>query len=207
LARFITDALYLDFILRGSILRFDQQKVVPTFDAGNQFADRISDPNGWTLSGDFGLGYDYGWKQWIVNPYARLRVYHTRVDAFTESGGDGTLNLHLDEQRVTSVPLTLGATISRNFSTRFGVIAPYVRGQYLHEFNDQAAELSGFLTVLPEARFQLRPNNTDRNYGTLGAGGALTLPRGWSGFADYDVLLGFTDFMTHTVTLGVRRAF
>ena len=75
----------------------------------------------------------------------------------------------------------------------------------MHEFHDQATTAKGFLKVIPDAKFRLEPNSTDRNYGSPGTGASMNLKPGWSGFIDYDVLVGFSALESHSVTLGVRK--
>lgn len=201
------DVFYVDGIVRGAYTSFEQTRRVPAFDGGPAFVPRTSEPSGWSISADAGAGMDWARDAWRVNPYVRLRVTHTEFGAFTEQGGDGSLNLRVEDQTVTSVPITLGTTVSYNLSTGLGVLSPYVRVQYLHEFNDQVPLVEGFLLALPNARFALPPNATDRDYVQVGGGATLALAQGWSGYLDYDALVAYTALTTHTLTLGVRRDF
>jgi outer membrane autotransporter protein len=202
---FVTDSLYVDATLRGSGIKTDNEKRTPTLDGGPDFAKQKSDPDGWTISSDVGVGMDFPYKSVVFNPYGRLGVYHTKIDGFTESGGDDSLSLVIGKQEVTSLPLTLGASVVHAISTRYGVVAPYLRIQYLHEFLDQAAEVKGFLKVIPEASFTIKPNKIDRDYGTIGFGASMTFQKGWSGYADYDALIGFRALDSHTLTFGLRK--
>jgi outer membrane autotransporter protein len=202
---FLGDTLYLDGIFRGSFLMTDSSKRTPTFDGGPAFADLDSDPDGFTLSVDVGLGAEIPMDAWLFNPYARLGVFYTEIEDFSETGGDGSMNLSFDDQDVTSLPLTIGGSVVYSISTSFGVIAPYARLEYLHEFLDQAADVKGFLQVIPTAQFSVDPNSTDRDYGSAGVGASLTLQGGWSGYVDYDALVGFDDLDSHTATIGFRK--
>ncbi len=138
----------------------------------------------------------------LLNPYARLGVYHTDIENFREHGGDGSMSLEFDGQDVTSLPLTLGGSVVYSISTSRGIIAPYLCVEYLCEFLDQAADAKGFLSVIPGARFKIEPNSTDRDYGTVGAGLSMTLRCGWSGYVDYDALVGYSHLDSHTATFG-----
>lgn len=204
-SHFLGENFYVDGTFRASYLLTDTSKRLQAFDGGPGFADQDSDPNGYTLSADLGMGAEFDVAAFMLNPYVRLNVYHTNIEDYSESGGDGSLSLVFEEQDVTSLPVTVGGTIGYNFSTSAGVFSPYVRAEYLYEFLDQAAEIEGFLKVIPSARFELDANSTDRHYGTVGAGATLTLRDGWSGFVDYDALIGFSDLTSHTATLGIRK--
>lgn len=202
---FFEDMFFIDATLRGSHLKTDNEKQTPTLDGGPDFEKQKSDPDGWTISSDIGVGTEYALGAMLLNPYMRFGVYHTEIEGFSESGGDGSLSLEIERQKVTSLPLTLGATAVYYISTPLGVIAPYLRAQYMHEFHDQATTVKGFLKVIPEAKFKLEPNSTDRNYGSLGTGASMNLKLGWSGFVDYDALVGFSALESHSLTLGVRK--
>lgn len=203
----VGDMLYVDGTLRGAYTSFSQTKTVTVVDGGPAFAPINSDPSGGSFSADMGVGLDWNREALRVNPYARLRVTYTSIGAFTETGGDGSLNLAIGQQSVTSVPLTLGASAGYALSTSKGVVTPYVRFEYLHEFNDQLPQITGNLLAIPNATFVLPPGTVDRNYVQLGGGATMALAGGWSGFVDYDILLAYTALTTQTVTAGVRRDF
>lgn len=202
---FFGENFYIDGTVRGSHLKTDNKKRTPTFDGGPAFATQKSDPDGWTVSGDLGAGAEVSMGSLLLNPYLRVGVYHTKIDGFTETGGDGSMSLVVESQDVTSLPLTVGGSVVYYQSTPIGVIAPYLRVQYLHEFLDQADTVRGFLKVIPDAKFKLKPNSTDRDYGTVGVGSSISLARRWSGFVDYEALVGFSSLESHTVTAGFRR--
>jgi len=206
-SHFFGDRFYVDGLLRGAYTSFDQTRLVPVFDGGPAFLPRTSEPSGGSVTVDAGAGMDWSRDAWRVNPYVRLRVTWSRFGAFDEQGGDGSLNLHVNDQDVTSVPITLGTSASYNLSTGLGVVSPYVRVQYLHEFNDQVPLVEGFLLAIPNARFALPPNAVDRDYLQVGGGTTLALAGGWSGYLDYDALVAYTALTTHTLTLGARREF
>jgi outer membrane autotransporter protein len=141
------------------------------------------------------------------NPYALFHVLRTKVDGYVEKGGDGTMSLTIDDQEVTSVTGTLGLSVSRNFSVKTGVLSPYIRGEYVHEFNDQADSVRGYLTIIPQANFTLRPNDVDRHYSKVGAGLVSTFRDGLSGFVDANLLVGFRDLDAWGITAGLRKEF
>lgn len=204
---FFDERFYADGIVTGSILRFDQTRKIPAA-LGPGFKDLDSEPDGWNITTDMGLGGEFKLEQLgpvELNPYLRVAVAYTDIDGFSEDGS--SLALKVRSQDNTSVTSTLGMSTSLPLSTSFGVVAPYLRGEYVHEYNDQADNLRGNLAIVPQAGFKIRPNSTDRDYGTAGAGVAATFGEGLSAFADYDVLLGFSNLVVHQVTAGGRIEF
>lgn len=202
---FFGEHVYLDGILSGSILLFDQERKVPSGVMDQPDFEIESDPEGWNITGDLGVGGEFSLKPFDLNPYLRVAVSQTEVDSYDEHGS--SLALDIDEQENTSVTLTPGLSVSLPVSTSFGVVSPYVRGEYVHEFGDQADDIRGNLSLIPDASFELTPNNTDEDYAHAGAGVATTLGKGISVFADYDVLLAFSDLVVHKATIGGRFEF
>lgn len=201
---FFGEYFYVDGVVSGSILLFDQKRSVPT-GLGGVFSDLESKPEGWNVTADVGMGGEFSLKPVDLNPYLRAAVSQTEIGGFEESGS--SLALDIDDQNNTSVTLSPGLSISLPVSTSFGVVSPYVRGEYVHEFGDQADDVRGNLRLIPGASFRLTPNKTDEDYGRAGGGVTTTLGHGVSVFADYDVLLGFSNLVVHTATIGGRLQF
>jgi outer membrane autotransporter protein len=206
-AAYPTEQLYLDAILTGSILRFDTDNDLVLFDGGSEAGELSGEADGWTIGGSVAVGAELPAGPVVIGPFLRADVLHTRFDAFTQSGGDGTLDLRIDAQRSTSVTTDLGLGLSHAISTQIAVVTPHVRGAWVHEYDEQADALSGNLRALPNARFRIRPTSVDRDYASLGAGLAATFAGGFSQFIDYEALVGFSDVVTHQVTLGLRWAY
>jgi outer membrane autotransporter protein len=203
-SNFFNEQLYVDGIISGSVLDFDQTRKVPA-SIGPAYSKLNSDPDGWNITGDFGFGGDFEVKPFDLNPYLRFAVSHTDIDSFNEKGS--TLALSLRSQDNTSITLLPGLSVAVPISASFGVVSPYVRAEYVHEFGDQADDIRGNLTIVPEAGFKLKPTSTSRNYANVGGGATLTLGNGISAFADYNAVLGISNLVVHTATLGGRLAF
>lgn len=152
------------------------------------------------------VGYQYTIGGVDLLPVARIRYLAADIDGFTEAGAGG-MNLQYDDQDVDSLTTRVGLQASYAVDTPVGVVVPYVRGEYVHEFlNDNdgapvryAADPTGF------SNFVITTEDPDRNYGDLGAGIALTLPHGWVTFVDYAAVVGFSDYTIHTVAAGFRK--
>lgn len=178
----------------------------PTVDPINRIANGDFDAIQYGFAAN--VGYQYALGGVDVQPIARLRYLAADINSFTETGAGG-LNLQFNDQNVDSLTTRIGLQASYAVGTPIGVIVPYVRGEYVHEFlndNDGAAVryaadptgLSGFI---------IATEDPDRNYGDLGVGVALTLPHGWVTFLDYATVVGFADFAIHSVAAGLRKDF
>jgi outer membrane autotransporter protein len=143
----------------------------------------------------------------LLRPFLRGDYLRTQFDAFTLGGGDGSLDLRLGSQDTTSITSNLGLDVGYAISTGIAVVTPHVRATWVHEYDEQGDTLRGNLVALPDARFRLRPTSVDRDYATVGGGIAATFAGGFSQFVDYEAMVGFSNVVTHQVTLGLRWAF
>jgi outer membrane autotransporter protein len=89
-------------------------------------------------------------------------------------------------------------------STRWGVLSPFLRSEWVHEFKGDSRDVTG--SVGPTV-VTIQTNDPDRNYFNLGTGLSATFKGGISAFLDYDVILGRTNFASHSFTGGVRLEF
>jgi outer membrane autotransporter protein len=178
----------------------------------NTTANGDSDAIQYSLAAN--VGYQYTFYGVELQPVARLRYLAAEIDGFTETGAPG-LNLEYGDQDVESFTTRVGLQASYAIDTRIGVVVPYVRGEYVHEFlnDDDGAQVHYaadpfFATDLAgSSAFVITTEDPDRNYGDLGVGVALTLPDGWVTFLDYAAVVGFADFAIHTVAAGFRKDF
>jgi outer membrane lipase/esterase len=208
---YVGERLYFDAILTGALARYDSTRrvVIPSQTAQpSENRTATGDFDATQLSLSLGGGYQYPIGASLVTPYVRAAYQRTDVDDFAETGASG-LNLTFASHEVTSLTSAIGAQVSHAISTEFGVLAPFVTGEWIHEFRNDESGISAKYAADPTelSRFTVRFDSPDRNYFNLGAGLAVTLPMGWSAFASYDTLLGLDDVSSHTVTLGARLEF
>lgn len=209
---FPNDRFYLNGVVGVSNLEFDNTKYVPTFDMGQGgagvFAPLDSSPDGDTKFTNLMLGWDLRKQSAIISPYFRVEYLDTGIDGFVERSreeADNTLSLTVFGQSNTSVTGTIGTQFSFPRSTGSGVWAPYLRAELVKEFQDQADSLSGFLTIIPDAKFVLAPTKTDEEYAYFGLGVSGQMANGWAFFADYDALAGFDNLSSWQATFGFRK--
>ena len=156
-----------------------------------------------------------------VTPIARLEYLRAEIDGFTEDSPEA-IELEFDDFDAELLPLNVGIEADYPISTRFGVIAPNIRAEYVHDFltsddgvlvryaadnTDDVAPTVSPCPTTPCSEFEVSTESEDEDYGILGAGVAATLPAGWSAFADYHTFVGLTNFTIHAVNVGFRREF
>jgi outer membrane autotransporter protein len=110
----------------------------------------------------------------------------------------------------------LGARASYAFTTGIGVVTPYARFDWQHEFeNDTSAIRGSFVNggqgSVPGAAaandILIPLDDPDRDFFNLSLGVASVFPHGISAFVDYLTVLGLDDISLHQFVGGVRFEF
>jgi outer membrane autotransporter protein len=159
----------------------------------------------WVVS--LGVGTDLEHGGFTLSPSVRLTFLDTEIGGFSEDGAGG-FDLVYDDHDVRSLTSDVGLNLSYALSTSFGVVTPYVRAEWEHEFEDDSREVGFRLAADPSrTRFAVRVSSPDRDHANLGAGLALALPRGWAAFADFETVAGQRNLDQYTLTVGGRLAF
>jgi outer membrane lipase/esterase len=165
------------------------------------------DTDGQQFTINLGVGYDFRVARFTLTPYARLEYLNLRIDDFRERGADG-LDLEVRSQRVESLQSALGGRVAYAISTPVGVVVPQVHGEWRHEFQNDARNVTAKYAHDPfNTSFAIPTDSPDRNYFALGAGAVAVFKGGLSGFLSYETILGLRDVSHHSFTGGVRVEF
>nr|MDQ2695061.1 autotransporter outer membrane beta-barrel domain-containing protein [Pseudomonadota bacterium] len=166
-------------------------------------ADTASDQL--VLSG--GAGYEISAGALRFGPYLRVSYLDAQIDGYRETGAQG-LNLAVEGQDVDSLTSVLGAQGAYATSHGFGVLTPYARVEWHHEFQDDSRSVAARYVNDPRGNLLVaRSESPDRDYATLGLGVAGVFRGGVQAFVDYAAVLGLEDVTDHAVTAGVRVEF
>ena len=143
-----------------------------------------------------------------LTPIARLEYLRAEIDDFTEDSPEA-IELTFDDHDADSLTLNVGLEADYPISTGFGIIAPNVRAEYVHDFIGDADGVLVRYAVDPTrlSEFEVSTEDKDQDYGILGAGVAMTLQGGWAAFVDYHTYVGLDNFDIHTVNAGLRLQF
>jgi len=225
-AHFPTDDLVLDGSISIAYLGLDTSNEIVISDGGPSVPTLDGSADGVNFGFNVGAGYTQtgnelarlvGLDELAENeelaaltfePFIRLSLLHTFIEDFNQTGGDGSLRLKIDEQQNTSLTTSLGFRTNYAVSTRVGVLTPYFRIAYIHEFLDQNDDLKVTSATAPGApSFKLKPEATDSHYADVGLGVSAMLGQGFSEFIDYDVIAGHDNVTIHQITAGMRLEF
>ena len=154
------------------------------------------------------LGYEFNVRQFTITPVGRVRYVKADISGYEESGAN-PVNLKVGSQDATSLTTHVGASLGYAFSTQYGVIEPTIRGEYVHEFeNDEdGARIRYASDPTGTSAFNVITESPNRNYGIVGAALTGTLAGGWSAFTDFETVVDFGRFDIYTFRVGARREF
>ena len=222
-AHFPTDELFIDGSVSVAYLGLETSNEIVISDGGPSVPSLDGEADGVNFGFDVGVGYSQdladlarlvGMDQLAereeftaitIEPFARVSFLYTEIEDFNQTGGDGSIDLEIDTQQTSSLTASLGLRTDYAISTRAGVLTPYFRVAYIHEFLDENDDLQITSANAPGApSFKLQPQATDSHYANLGVGLSATLGQGFSEFIDYDVVAGHDNVTIHQITAGIR---
>lgn len=164
-----------------------------------------SNPEGGHFGLSLGAAFDKSFQEFSGGLFTQLNFSRASIDGFSETGAGG-LNLAVDEQTVNSLSLNFGGQLSIVISTRWGIVTPYLKAMYAHEFNKEDEEVRAYFVNDPSRTYMAFEAKTqDANFLKSTLGSSFVLPQGVMAFAQID----FTHLIQHysqtNYTLGVRK--
>jgi outer membrane autotransporter protein len=201
-----TDALYIDASATIGGGNNDSQRhvVIPGLldrTASGSFGTR-------TYGASLGGGYAFPIEALTLTPTARFEFRRMESDSFTETGGSG-VDLTYGNSQQNAVLTFLGGQAQYAISTSFGVVSPTAKFEWAHQYNRGNTTIGVAYSNDPTllSTFTLAGEAPSRNYYDLGVGVALQLANNWSGFVNYDAILGVSHTSFNSFTAGVRFSF
>lgn len=210
---YLPKEFYVDGIISFAHNDFNSRRVIdiPSPTGSRQpITNRAAsaDYGGTQFGFSLGGGRDWSFDTLTINTSARLGYSRTDIDSYTENPAAGW-ELAFDSQIIESLTTRLAVQASYAISTNFGVLLPYVKASWAHEFMNDGDGIGFRYANDPTnlSEFTIIPVGPDRNYFPLGAGVSTTFPNGWAAFLDYESTVGIKDFTSHLVTVGLRKEF
>ncbi len=202
---------------------FDQQNDLTPIDLASCVNGTCSVTNNRTLQGNPSggsyaigatAGYAYSVAAFDLQPSLSLNYRRSTIDAFNERDTtdptDG-LPLAFNDQTIESLRTVLGLDVSRAFSAPFGVITPLAHVEWDHEFHTSGPNIQAHYVFDPSLQqgqcsscFTLPTDDAPSNYGVAGLGASVTLAHRLQAFVYDEVLVGYRDYHSNTVTFGLR---
>lgn len=178
----------------------------------NQTATADTDGDQLYLSAGLGKDIDAG-NGVLANFTANLNYLDATIDGFTESVSGAMpgfgMGLTVEDQDLDSLRSSVGAQISKSISTASGVVVPFARADWLHEFdNDSRSIIANFANDTlfgSPTTFQLTTEEPDKDYFRLGGGVSAVFAGGLQGFVAVDTVVGLGDLSYYSITAGISK--
>ncbi|MEJ2426706.1 MAG: autotransporter outer membrane beta-barrel domain-containing protein, partial [Candidatus Thiodiazotropha sp.] len=206
---------FVDFSASYGSNNFDQSRRIVYTLAGladvNQKLTADYDGDMYTLF--VGSGYDFTRDAWTFGPRADLEYIKSNVDGFSEDVSDASADgggwaTRVDSTDQKWLTLNLGGKVSYTHSADWGVLIPYTRLDWLHEFKDDSQVISAHFVDDPAGNaFRIETDDPDRDYLRLRIGTSAQFQNGTVGFIDYSTLFGQRDWTSKVISVGFRTEF
>ncbi|MEW8507116.1 MAG: autotransporter domain-containing protein [Candidatus Thiodiazotropha sp.] len=206
---------FVDFSATFGSNDFEQKRsIVYTLDGLADVSQQLkADYDGDTVSLFIGSGYDFNRGPWSFGPRADLEYIKSDVDGFTEEISDPTADgggwaTRVDDTDQRWLTLNLGGKVSYTHSTDWGVLIPYARLDWLHEFEDDSQVITAHFIEDPAGMgIEIQTDDPDRNYLRLRFGTSAQFQNGVVGFIDYGTILAHSEWSAHSISAGLRMEF
>jgi outer membrane autotransporter protein len=206
---------FFDFALSYGSNNFDQKRhIVYQLDGlADVNQDLSADYDGDVYSLFIGSGYDFNLDEWEFGPRLDLEYLRSNVDEFTEEVSDpnrdgGGWATRVSDTNQTWLTLNLGGRVSYTYSARWGVLIPYARLDWLHEFKDNAQTITAYFANDPAGNaIEIYTDDPDRDYLRLRIGTSIQFQNGINSFFDYATLMAHSRWRHHNISLGLRMSF
>jgi outer membrane autotransporter protein len=175
----------------------------------NETSTSSASANSWLAN--VGGGYAFHWRGFSVEPYLNAQYVHTQIAQFTEHDGNG-FDINVGSQSDPSLTLSPGLRLQQVFTPPFGVIVPYVYGEFRHEFEQSTRDIQSTYAAAGAAGggaadFALPTDSPTRNYYLVGGGLTLVFKHGVQGFAQYVRVLQLANYSDYVASGGIRIEF
>ncbi len=203
---------YLNFSIGGQRISLDTRRVV-TYGSNNPQVAYVnttltSSTNATSLMATAGSGYTLYLRSFSATPYLNWQFLRTHIAGFQESGTgtDPEFATTVAGQSVTSLISIVGLKLQYAWSLPFGVLLPYVYGEYRREYKDHSEDIDSSYTATAN-QFQLPTDAIDPNYYEVGAGFMGVLARHTQIYVQYMRILQLQYYSDYGISGGIRFQF
>ncbi len=212
-ATWYQDNFYFDAIASVAQSDYDVERsiFIPNNNAGGsaitETAKGSPESDDYTFS--IGGGYNINRGALDYGPYFRASYSNVNMDTYQEKGAETSgLNLRVNGEEWESLTTVVGAQFSYAMSHDFGVLLPNARIGWVHQFENDAVEMTAVYVDDPRNNIlRATTDEADEDYAELSLGFSAVFKGGMQGFFNYETILGFDDLTSHLFTVGLRSEF
>jgi len=168
----------------------------------------VSDAGANTLTASLATGYVLHHRGASMEPYLSAQYTHTSIGDFIETNTNG-FDVHVSSQSITSTETIAGLKLQYAILPPFGVIVPYIYGEYRHQFSGASRTVVSTYAAdsTPSGGFAIPTSSFPNHYYVVGGGGSIVLAHGLQAFAQYVRVLDYTNYTDHVFSGGFRWEF
>ena len=170
------------------------------------------------LLASLSAGWAITWHAATAEPYLSVDYRHVDMAAFSESsyensgpdaGQPAGFDFNYASQHFHITDGAVGLRLQYAFTPSFGVIVPYARAEYHHEFGANAYTVTSTYNAIANngAQFNLPTDPADTHFEVFSGGVSVVLKHGIQGFAQYQTTSGMTYVTSRLISGGVRVEF
>lgn len=199
-----TEKVSVDGYLGYGAVNFDSQRsiVFNTTIAGTA----IGNTTGRQAMAGLSSAYQAKLGKTNVSPFFNLDYIKTDIRGYNESGTTN-LELHYGDRTTISATASLGARLSQSYPFKWGSLTPSLHGAGVHEFQNNASQISNELVITPGTGFLVETDAPDRDYFLTGLGVVAALNSGTQLFLNYEKRSGDSLLDSWAVSLGLLKEF
>jgi len=212
-ATWYQDNFYFDAIAGYAQSDYDVERsiLIPNNNVGGSSITETAkgSPESTDYSFSMGAGYNINRGALDFGPYFRASYSNVDMDGYQEKGAETSgLNLRVKGEEWESLTTVLGAQFSYAISRDFGVLLPNARFGWVHQFENDAVEMTAVYVDDPRGNIlRATSDDADEDYAELSLGFSTVYRGGMQAFFNYETLLGFDDLSSHLFTIGMRSEF
>ncbi|MBA8862429.1 outer membrane autotransporter protein [Ochrobactrum anthropi] len=175
---------FLDGVVGYGWLDFKSDRFV-TATGGMASGER----KGQQIFGSVTLGYDYRNEAWLLSPYLRADMAHTKLEGFSETGA-GIHNLTYGDQTANMLSATIGLRGEYTFPMSWGELKPKARLEYSHDFAGSSKARIGYADMGGLLPYTIDANAGAKDNLKIEAGFDATINGDWTAGLDYSTQIG-----------------
>ncbi|TCQ74721.1 outer membrane autotransporter protein [Ochrobactrum sp. BH3] len=177
-------SFFLDAVVGYGWLNFESDRFV-TATGGMANGER----KGQQIFGSVTLGYDYRNEAWLLSPYLRADMAHTKLEGFSETGA-GIHNLTYGDQTADLLSATIGLRGEYTIPMSWGTLKPKARLEYSHDFAGSSRVKLGYTDIGGLLPYTIDANSTAKDSIRIDAGFDAMINGDWSAGLDYSTQIG-----------------
>jgi uncharacterized protein YhjY with autotransporter beta-barrel domain len=171
-----------------------------------------------SLIASFSAGWALTHRAFTAEPYLSVDYRHIDLAGFSESsvnnsgpgaGAPAGFDFLFASQQFRITDAAVGLRLQYAITPRFGVIAPYLRAEYHHNFGANTYTVAAAYNAIASGgiQFALPSDPADQHYSAFGGGFSVVLKHGVQGFAQFQTTSGMQFVTSRLISAGIRVEF